>query len=186
MLEFVVANICVCVCFCCCFFFSGKVFQQTVCTYGYKLRIYSSWHLSILLRSGIYTVSVLTGKEIASISVQFYVQVHRWLIVHKQPILWKLSGPQVTYWAWVKRHDREQHFCFLPRFTTVDREGRLSSHFHFMPNGRFRFLYHKLSVINSSITSSSTFGVLISKLIRYARACSSYKCFIPRTRRLSS
>ena len=27
-------------------------------------------------------------------------------------------------------HDREQHFCFLPGFTSVDREGRSTSHFH--------------------------------------------------------
>ena len=28
---------------------------------------------------------------------------------------------------WDQRHDREQHFCFLPGFTPVDREGRSTS-----------------------------------------------------------
>ena len=34
--------------------------------------------------------------------------------------------------------------------------------------------------------SSPAYGVFISQLIRYARACSSYECFILRARRLSS
>ena len=38
----------------------------------------------------------------------------------------------------------------------------------------------------SIIPSSPAYGVFISQLIRYARACSSYECFILRARRLSS
>ena len=36
------------------------------------------------------------------------------------------------------------------------------------------------------ISSSPAYGVFISQLIRYARACSSYECFILRAARLSS
>ena len=39
---------------------------------------------------------------------------------------------------------------------------------------------------NTNIPSSPAYGVFISQLIRYARACSSYECFILRARRLSS
>ena len=38
----------------------------------------------------------------------------------------------------------------------------------------------------SNISSLQAYGMLISQLIRYARACSSYECFILRARRLSS
>ena len=38
----------------------------------------------------------------------------------------------------------------------------------------------------SNIPSSPAYGVFISQLIRYARACSSYECFILRAARLSS
>ena len=41
-------------------------------------------------------------------------------------------------------------------------------------------------VLSSNIPSSPAYGVFISQLIRYARACSSYDCFILRSRRLSS
>ena len=40
--------------------------------------------------------------------------------------------------------------------------------------------------LSSNIPSSPAYGVFISQLMRYARACSSYKCFILRAARLSS
>ena len=40
--------------------------------------------------------------------------------------------------------------------------------------------------LSSNIPSSPAYGVFISQLIRYARACSSYECFIQRAARLSS
>ena len=40
--------------------------------------------------------------------------------------------------------------------------------------------------LSSNIPSSPAYGVFISQLIRYARACSSYECFILRASRLSS
>ena len=40
--------------------------------------------------------------------------------------------------------------------------------------------------LSSNIRSSPAYGVFISQLIRYARACSSYECFILRATRLSS
>ena len=40
--------------------------------------------------------------------------------------------------------------------------------------------------IGTRFPSSPAYGVFISQLIRYARACSSYECFILRTMRLSN
>ena len=40
--------------------------------------------------------------------------------------------------------------------------------------------------LSSNISSSPAYGIFIFQLIRYARACSSYECFILRARRLSS
>ena len=46
-------------------------------------------------------------------------------------------------------------------------------------------LFH-FPFLSSNIPSSPAYGVFISQLIRNARACSSYDCFILRTRRISS
>ena len=53
---------------------------------------------------------------------------------------------------------------------------------------RYDFNFHitNFPFLSSNIPSSPAYGVFISQLMRYARACSSYECFILRARRLSS
>ena len=58
-------------------------------------------------------------------------------------------------------------------------EGTVSCKLPFTTITNFPFL-------SSNIPSSPAYGVFISQLIRYARACSSYECFILRAARLSS
>ena len=50
----------------------------------------------------------------------------------------------------------------------------------------FNFHITNFPFLSSNIPSSPAYGVFISQFIRYARACSSYECFILRARRLSS
>ena len=61
--------------------------------------------------------------------------------------------------------------------------------FHISPIDKrddFNFHITNFPFLSSNIPSSPAYGVFISQLIRYARACSSYECFILRARRLSS
>ena len=67
ILEFLVENIFVVI--------GGKVFQQH--SNGHKLCPSPSLHISVLIRSGIYTVFALNWKEKVSISVQLHIQIHR-------------------------------------------------------------------------------------------------------------
>ena len=141
--------------------------------------------VSVFIRSGFHS---LDGKETFSISVQSHLQEHRWCtrIVHKQPRIRKLSGPDVSCWNWYQGPHRQHHFCFLPRYTTVDWEGCSTPHFDLRQTRWFQFPHHKLSVLPSSnIPSSPAYGVFITQLIRYARACFFF-CFVMRARRLSS
>ena len=88
--------------------------------------------------------------------------------------------------TWDQGHHKEHHFFFLPRFTTDDgRDGQLQTSIY---DKRDDFSFHitNFQLLSSSIPSSPAYGVFISQLIRYARACSSYICFILRVRRLSS
>ena len=50
----------------------------------------------------------------------------------------------------------------------------------------FNFHITNFPFLGSNIPSSPAYGVFISQLIRYARACSPYDCFIQRAARLSS
>ena len=50
----------------------------------------------------------------------------------------------------------------------------------------YNFHITNFPFLSSNIPSSPAYGVFISQIIRYARACSSYECFILRARWLSS
>ena len=50
----------------------------------------------------------------------------------------------------------------------------------------FNFHVTNFSFLSSNISASPVYGVFLSHFIRYARACSSYECFILRAKRLSN
>ena len=54
----------------------------------------------VFIRSGFHTDFALNGRETVIISVQSHLQLHRWCIVHKQARIRKLSGADVSCWAW--------------------------------------------------------------------------------------
>ena len=68
---------------------------------------------------------------------------------------------------------------------SIDRDGQLHNSFYDKRDD-FLFPYYKLLFLSSNIPSSPAYGFFISQLIRYARACSSYECFILRAVRLSN
>ena len=80
------------------------------------------------------------------------------------------STPLLPTWIYSCR-SRVTVSCALPFTTNVTMSTSISQ--------TFRFLC-------SNIPSSPAYGVFISHLIRYARACSSYVCYILRAARLSS
>ena len=167
--------------------FCGKGFPaDSRYSNGNKLCPSSSRHISLLIWSWIYTVFALNREDAVGVSFQFHIQLHRWCLVLKKPTIWELPGPVVSRWTRDQRHDREQNFCFLPGLTSVDREGRSTSHFHLYQTWRFQFPHHTSSFLSSNIPTSSAYGLFISQLIWYATACSSYECFIPRATRLSN
>ena len=128
----------------------------------------------------------LNGKGTFSISVQSHRYIDDVLSINKpkfENYLCQMYPAELD-----QRHHREHNLSFFPKFTTVDLEGWSTSHFHLRQTRWFQFPYHKLSFLSTSsyIPSLQAYGVFISQLIRFARDCSSYECFILRARRLSS
>ena len=66
---------------------------------------------------------------------------------------------------------------YLDVLLSIGRDGQLRN---------FNLHITSFPYLSSSIPSSTAYDVFISQLIRYARACSSYECFILRAVRLSS
>ena len=74
---------------------------------------------------------------------------------------------------------------YLDLLLSIGRDGQLHTSIY---NNRddFNFCITNFLFLNSNIPSSPAYGVFISQLIRYARACSSYGYFILRAVRLSN
>ena len=67
---------------------------------------------------------------------------------------------------------------YLDLLLSIGRDGQLHTSIYDKRDD-FNFHITNFPFLSSNIPSSPAYGVFISQLIRYARACSSYECFIP-------
>ena len=74
---------------------------------------------------------------------------------------------------------------YLDLLLSIGRDGQLRTSLYDKRDD-FNFNITNFPFLSSNIPSSPAYGVFISQLIRYARACSSYECFILRAMRLSN
>ena len=79
----------------------------------------------------------------------------------------------------------ERIISYLDLLLSIGRDGQLRTSLYDKRDD-FNFHITNFPFLSSNIPSSPAYGVFISQLIRYARACSSYECFILRAMRLSN
>ena len=77
------------------------------------------------------------------------------------------------------------YHAYLDLLLSIGRDGQPHSSIYDKRDD-FNFHITNFPFLSSNIPSSPAYGVFISQLIRYARACSLYECFILKVRRLSS
>ena len=75
--------------------------------------------------------------------------------------------------------------AYLDLLLSIGRDGQLRTSLYDKRDD-FNFHITNSPFLSSNIPSSPAYGVFISQLIRYARACSSYECFVLRAMRLSN
>ena len=73
---------------------------------------------------------------------------------------------------------------YLDLLLSIESDGQLRTYLYDKRDD-FNFHITTFPFLSNNIPSSPAYGVFISQLIRYARACSSYECFILRAARLS-
>ena len=128
----------------------------------------------------------LNREKTVGVSVQFHIQVHRWCFVHKQPRVWELPGPDVSRWLEIKdTTGSNTSASYLDLLLSIGRDGQLHTSIYDKRDD-FNFQITNFPFLSSTIPTSPAYGVFISQLLRYARACSSYGCFILRATRLSN
>ena len=115
-----------------------------------------------------FSLNIDNKMHFVSISIAFWRLTHLYVIptrIKKVPI-----KPSASY---------------LDLLLSIGRDCQLHTSFYDKRDD-FNFQITNFPFLSSNIPSSPAYGVFISQLIRYARACSSYECFILRARRLSS
>ena len=78
---------------------------------------------------------------------------------------------------------RHYIFSYLDFLLSIGRDGQLHTSIY---DERDDFHITNFPFLSSNNPTSPAYGVFISQLIRYAGACSSYRCFILRATRLSN
>ena len=74
---------------------------------------------------------------------------------------------------------------YLDLLLSIGKDSQLSTSLH-DKRDNFNFLIANFPFLCSNIPYSPVYGVFILQVIQYARACSSYECFILKSARLSS
>ena len=165
--------------------FVGRFFKQIVgIPMGTDCAPLLADNFSVLIRSGLHTVFALNWKEKVSISVHLHTQIHRWRIVNQLPRFWELSD--VSRWTWDKNTTESiTSASYLDLLLSIGRDGQLRTSLY---DKRDEFNFHNTNwpFLSSNIPYSPDYGVFISQLIRYARACSFYEGLILRAARFSS
>ena len=178
MLEFLVDNIFV--------VFAGKVFQQTV---GIPMGTNCAPLLAIFLYSyeADFIQSLLsTGKKhLASRFNLTYRYIDDVLSINN-PEFENYLGQMYPAELEIKdTTESTTSASYLDLQLSIGRDGQLHTSIYDKRDD-FNFHITNFPFLSSNIPSSPAYGVFISQLIRYSRACSSYECFILRARRLSS
>ena len=96
------------------------------------------------------------------INIHVFVQPHGQLFAHKITIWYPFI---ILHVNWDLRNEERN----------VSRDGQLRTSLYDKRDD-FNFHITNFPFLSSNIPSSPAYGVFISQLIRYARACSSYEC----------
>ena len=179
MLEFLVGNIFV--------VFAGKVFQQTVgIPMGTKwapllddifLYSYEADFIQSLLSTG--------KKQLASRFNLTYRYIDDVLFINNTEFENYLGQMYPAKHEIKDTTESTTSASYLDLLLSIGRDGQLRTSIYDKGDD-FNFRITNFPFLSSIIPSSLAYGVFISQLIPYSRACSTYECFIIRARRLSS
>ena len=179
MLEFLVDNIFV--------VFPGKVFQQTVVIPKGTNCVPLLADIFLYSKEADFMQSLLsTGKEhFASRFNLTYRYIDDVLSINNPEFENYLGQMYPAELAIKDTTESTTSASYLDLLLSIGRDGQLHTLIFDKRDG-LDFHITNFPFLSRNIPSSPAYGVFISQLIRYARACSSYECFILRARRLSS
>ena len=145
-----------------------------------------SRHISVLIRSGIHTVLLSTGKKKLASQFNFTYRYIDDVLSINNPDFENYLGQMYPAELEIKdTTESNTSASYLDLLLSIECDCQLRTSLYDKSDD-FNFHITNFPFLSSNIPSSPAYGVFISQLKRYARACSSYECFILRAARLSS
>ena len=121
------------------------------------------------------TKSPPSRQETPRTTIQYHLQIYRWHIVSDKHKICRLFRIHLSTWTCNKGNNGD---CGLLRILEV-----LSLHWQW---DDFNFPTVNFPFLRCIVPSAPTYGVYVSQLIRYARACSIYQDFMERGKVLTT
>ena len=141
-----------------------------------------SRHISVLIRSGIHTVFALGWKETAS-QFNFTYRYLDDVLSINNPDFHSYLGEMYPVELEIKdTTESNTSASYLDLLLSIERDGQLRTSLY-DKHDDFNSHITNFPFLSSNIPSSPVYGVFVSQLKRYARACSFYACFILRAAR---
>ena len=167
--------------------FCGKGFPaDSRYSNGNKLCPSSSRHISLLIWSRIYTVFALNGRKQLASRFNFTYRYIDDVLSINNPEFENYLGQMYPVELEIKDTTESNTSAFyLDLLLSIGRKCQFHTSIYDKRDD-FNFHITNFPFMSSNIPTSPAYGVFISQLIRYARACSSYGCFILRATRLSN
>ena len=135
------------------------------------------------MRRSLYKVSSKQARPCTTI--EFHLQINSWCIVSKIHKICRVFGNHLSKWSWNKRNNGD---CSLPShldcYLYID-NGKLTTRLYDKRDD-FNFAIVNFLLLSSNIPSAPPYGVYVSQLIRYARACSNHQYFMERGKVLTT
>ena len=119
----------------------------------------NSWHLGSISHIGRYIDDVLSINNLESENNQCQMY----------PVELEIKGTT----------ESNTSASYLNLLLSIESDGQLHVSIY-GKRGVLNFYITNFPFLSSNIPASPAYGVFIPQIIRYARACSSYECFIPR------
>ena len=178
MLEFLVDNIFV--------VFAGKVFQQIIgIPMGTNCAPLLAYIFLYSYEAEFIQSLLLAGKKRLASQFNFTYRYIDDVLSINNPDFENYLGQMYPPKLEIKGTTESNTSASLDLLLSVGRDGQLHTSLYDKRDD-FNFHITNFPFLSSNIPSSPAYGVFISQLIRYARACSSYECFILRAMRLSN
>ena len=135
------------------------------------------------MRRNLYKVSSKQASNSCT-TIQFHLQIYRRCIVSEKHKIRRVFGIHLSTWTWNKGNNGDCSFLLILGLLLIYIDNVTTRLYD--KRDDFNFPIVNFTYLSCNIPSAPAYGVYVSQLIRYPRACSNYQDFMERGKVLTT